>query len=76
MKHITQKERVLRILLANESVTNFELHAIFPPIYQIPARIWELKNNDGYNIESRQDSDDRRKWHYSLIPVAKQTEQV
>ena len=60
----TQKERLLEILLRG-TVSNFELRNLQPAIFQIGTRLFELKQ-EGYDIVTRRDENDRRKFYYSL----------
>lgn len=65
VKPKSQKERILELLVRNGTVSNYELRAVQPAIFQIGTRIFELKE-EGHEIVTSQDSKDRRKFLYTL----------
>jgi len=67
---MTQKERILSILTSNKEVSNFELHDLKPPIFQIPTRIFELIQ-EGHPIIGYHDALDRRKYWYKYVKPQK-----
>ena len=62
----TQKDRILGILRGCSAISNYELRALDPPIFQYPVRIKELRD-EGHNIVTRHDEKDSRRWWYSLV---------
>lgn len=63
---MTQWQRVLELFQRQKTWTNYALHDIKPSIYQVPKKIWELKQK-GYNIVTEHDIVDRRKFYYTLV---------
>ena len=61
----TQEQRILEELQIRGTISNYDLHAMQPPIFQPNPRIWTLRKK-GYDIPSKRDEKDRKKWWYSL----------
>lgn len=67
---LTQKQRLLELLKARGAISNYELRSMQPPMFQYPARIWELIQ-DGEPIIGYKDAHDKRKWWYKYVVPAK-----
>lgn len=67
MKKPTQQEVILGLLIKNTSVSNYDLHNIQPPIFQVGTRIFELREK-GYDIRTTWDSKDKKKCYYTIYP--------
>ena len=67
---MSQQARLLNILKERREISNFELHDLKPPIFQIPTRIFELREQ-GYPIIGFHDEHDRRRYWYKYVEPKK-----
>ena len=66
-KKQSQKDRLLEMFYQHTTLSNYELRAMQPPMFQYPVRILELRRG-GHNIVTTQDPTDRRRVFYTLKP--------
>lgn len=66
---MSQKSRLLEAFHMNGGIlSTYDLCAIRPPIMQYQARLKDLRDKDGYDMESWQDPNEPKKWYYRLKP--------
>lgn len=68
-KKQTQKERLFELFQRAGTLSNYELRAMQPPMFQYPVRIKELRDEGktaGFTITTERDKNDRRKFLYTF----------
>jgi hypothetical protein len=70
MNKPTQKEILLSMFRSKKTLSNYELRAMNPPMFQFPVRIMELKA-EGYNIVGHKDPNEPKKYYYTLYEAVK-----
>lgn len=62
---MTQQERLINLFYERKTLTNYELRALQPPIFQYPVRIKELREL-GYDIRGEFSTEDKKKYVYTF----------
>jgi len=63
---MTQQERLINLFYERKTLTNYELRALQPPIFQYPVRIKELRDL-GYDIRGEFSTEDKKKYVYTFV---------